>query len=162
MVDNGGNSSIRLTPDTHGIACEIDLPQTATAKELEELIETGTFAGGGMSFLMLMGDGNFKGKVKTENGQQVMEVSQFTCPEVSVTIIPSFSGTSIGITEDDACECDCPECKSGDCDNCSCVNCQCDNCSCGSTMEAAKPLTAHDRTAQSLKLQKIRLDNLEI
>lgn len=97
-LGNTANGSLRLSTDDVGVKVEIDLPGTTAAADVAVLVEDGFV--GGMSFSMLYDDVLTTAE-KNENGKTVMEVSAFTCDEVTVTAIPSFTDTSIGIKADD-------------------------------------------------------------
>jgi hypothetical protein len=82
-----------------------------------------------MSFSMLYDD-VLTTEEKTENAKSVIEVSAFTCDEVTVTAAPSFTDTTIGIKGDDEQSLDAPQQMS----------------------------KAPERIAQTLKLEQLRLE----
>lgn len=94
ILGNTQNKSLRLTSDTTGVKVEIDLPATTQAADVATLVDSKYV--NGMSFSMLYDDVLETAK-KHENGQDIMEVSAFTCDEVTVTAIPSFTATSIQV-----------------------------------------------------------------
>ena len=96
ILGNTGNGSLRIMPDQIGVKVEIDLPNTTQAADVAELVEDKYVTG--MSFSMLWDD-VLVTTDRTENGVEIMEVSAFTCDEVTVTAIPSFTQTSIGVQE---------------------------------------------------------------
>lgn len=95
VIGSTQNGTLRLFPDDQGVRVEIDLPDTTTGRDVEELVENGYV--GGMSFAMV---GEPDSQETTENGQTVVTVSRFECDEVTVTPIPAFVQTSIGIQAD--------------------------------------------------------------
>ena len=98
ILGSTANSTLRLTSDDIGVRVEIDLPDTTQASDVAKLVEGGYV--GGMSFSMLYDD-VLVTTSKTENDQDIVEVSAFTCDEVTVTAIPAYTGTSIGVKHDD-------------------------------------------------------------
>lgn len=96
VIGNTANGTLRITPDDVGVKVEIDLPDTTCGRDVEELVENGYV--GGMSFAMVDAP---KFTMKEEGGQKIMEVSEFTADEVTVTGVPSFADTSVAVTEDD-------------------------------------------------------------
>jgi hypothetical protein len=99
ILGNTGNETLRIIPDEIGIKVEIDLPNTTQAADVAELVEDKYVTG--MSFSMLFDD-VLVTTTKTESGVEIMEVSAFTCDEVTVTAIPSFTATTIGVQEPEA------------------------------------------------------------
>src|SRR5206468_3228136 len=79
-----GNATLRLTSDDVGVKVEIDLPDTSTARDVAELVEDQYVRG--MSFSMLY-DPPVESSTKNEGGIEIMEVSSFTCDEVTVTAV---------------------------------------------------------------------------
>lgn len=129
VLGNTQNKSLRLTSDNTGVKVEIDLPATTQAADVATLVDGGYV--NGMSFSMLYDD-VLVTTSKTENGQDIMEVSAFTCDEVTVTAIPSFTATSIQVQNDSGTPAD------------------------PMAMAHARQ-SAPERTAQALKLEQLRL-----
>ncbi len=129
-----GNGTLRLTPDDVGVKVEIDLPDTNCAEDVAELVEDKYVRG--MSFSMRL-DKPLESINKNENGVEVMEVSSFFCDEVTVTAIPSFTDTAIGLKDDADPDDDEPEAPT-------------------------PPATASARIEQSNRLERLRLDNLTL
>lgn len=94
ILGSTANSTLRLTSDDVGVRVEIDLPATTQAADVATLVDGGYVSG--MSFSMLYDD-ILVTTNKTENGQDIVEVSAFTCDEVTVTAIPAFTATSITV-----------------------------------------------------------------
>lgn len=92
------NKTLRILPDDTGVKVEIDLPNTTQAKDVATLVDGGYV--NGMSFSMLFDDALVTTN-KTENDMEVLEVSAFTCDEVTVTAIPAFTATSISVKADE-------------------------------------------------------------
>jgi HK97 family phage prohead protease len=95
ILGNTANGSLRLSQDDVGVRVEIDLPDTSTARDVQELV--GKKYIGGMSFAMIKLTDYVTSK---ENGVEIMNVTAFTCDEVTVTGIPSFTATSIAVAQD--------------------------------------------------------------
>jgi len=89
------NDSLLIYPDDIGVKVEIILPGTGLAHDTAALV-AGKYISG-MSFAM-------KNKptavVKIENGQRILEATDYLVDEVSVTGIPSFIETTVGILAD--------------------------------------------------------------
>lgn len=96
VIGNTANGTLRLFPDDIGVRVEIDLPDTTSGRDVEELVE-GRYVTG-MSFAMT--DAPEANKV-VENGVNILDVTGFTCDEVTVTAIPAFADTTIDVAEDD-------------------------------------------------------------
>lgn len=90
------NGTLRFSLDDVGCKVEIDLPDTTTGNDAEELIEIGTVSG--MSFAMTEAP---EAEEVEENGQTILNVKAFTCDEVTITAIPAFIETNIEVAEDD-------------------------------------------------------------
>lgn len=99
VIGNTANGTLRLIPDAFGVKVQIDLPDTTSGRDCEELVE-GKYVTG-MSFSMVTSP-IFTDTV--ENGETIMNVSSFVCDEVTITPIPAFVDTTIGIKEDDVAE----------------------------------------------------------
>jgi hypothetical protein len=94
VLGNTANQTLRiLAADDTGIPVEIDLPNTTVANDVAELVSKGYITG--MSFSMANG---FEDYTEEKKGDQfIINVSKFTCDEVTITGIPAFTGTSIGV-----------------------------------------------------------------
>jgi HK97 family phage prohead protease len=92
VLGNTANGTLRLSSDSTGVKVEIDLPDTQTARDVAALVQGGYV--GGMSFAMTDVTDSAASK---ENGQEILEVKKFTLDEVTVTAIPAFEETSIGV-----------------------------------------------------------------
>lgn len=93
VIGNTKNRTLRVFPDSIGVRVEIDLPSTTLGRDLFELIGRGYV--GGMSFQM--DGGPLRSAERVEGGQKIVDVSSFLCNEVTVTAIPAFASTSIGV-----------------------------------------------------------------
>lgn len=81
-----------LPPDDYGQPVEIDLPNTTLGRDTLELVKSKRMKG--MSFAMVEAPTS---EEKTEGGETVLTVSDFLCDEVTVTAIPAFEETTIGV-----------------------------------------------------------------
>ncbi len=124
-----GNGTLRITPDDVGVKVEIDLPDTYCAADVAELVEDKYVTG--MSFSMLLDD-NYASESITEGGIDIEQVTSFLCDEVTVTAIPAFTYTSIGVQSDSDDESD------------------------------DEPVAPFARIEQSIRLDRLRLETLEI
>jgi HK97 family phage prohead protease len=95
VIGNTANNTLRIIPDDTGVRVEIDLPDTCTGRDVEELVEGGYV--GGMSFSMVTAP---EGNETVEAGETILNVTGFVCDEVTVTPIPAFVATSIEVAED--------------------------------------------------------------
>lgn len=128
-----GNGTLRLSSDNVGVKIEIDLPDTQCARDVAELVEDKYVRG--MSFSMLWQGIEYDVK-DADTDNEVMEVKSFLCDEVTVTAIPSFTSTAIGLKDD----------QDPDDDE----------------EETAEPAdTAHARIEQTIRLEQFRLDALQ-
>ena len=96
VIGNTANGTLRIIPDAHGVKVQIDLPDTTSGRDCEELVESRYVTG--MSFSMVSTP-EYTDTI--ENGENIMNVSKFLCDEVTITPIPSFRDTTIEIIEDD-------------------------------------------------------------
>lgn len=143
-VGNTANVTLRFLPaDDYGIPVEIDLPDTTTGRDAEELVENRYVTG--MSFAMV--DAPTATEV-TENGETILNVSDFLCDEVTITAIPAFVETSIEVAEDNV-----PEDEGEDTAD---APAPADTGAMSLSAKSDKAEVIKERTAQSLKLQKIR------
>ncbi len=98
---SNANGTLRMTADATGLRCEIDLPDTTWAHDLCATIDhlkNDTTSAMGMSFGMLP-NGTYA-EVK-EAGQTIREYSAFEFDEVSTTVIPAFTSTTIDAADDE-------------------------------------------------------------
>lgn len=93
VLGSTANGTLKLTPDSVGVRVEINLPNTTLGNDVKELVAQRYVTG--MSFSML-GQGRETNEVK-ENGQTIFNVTKFISDEVTVTPIPAFGETSIGV-----------------------------------------------------------------
>lgn len=92
LIGSTENNSLRFTSDDVGLKVEIDLPNTQAGRDVAELIKGGYCRG--MSFAMV-GEPRFV--TTTENGDYIKDVEAFALDEVTITPIPAFQQTNIGI-----------------------------------------------------------------
>jgi HK97 family phage prohead protease len=95
VLGNTANGTLRIMPDTTGIKVEIDLPDTTGGRDTAELVAKKYI--GGMSFSMQKGFEEYS--TNEEGDETIITVTRFTCDEVTVTGIPAFKSTSIGLSE---------------------------------------------------------------
>ncbi len=97
LIGSTNNNTLRIMPDDVGVKVEIDLPDTSAGRDTAELVEDKYV--GGMSFSMLWDDVLEYDIIDADSENEIMEVKKFTCDEVTVTAIPSFIQTTVGIQE---------------------------------------------------------------
>jgi HK97 family phage prohead protease len=78
--------TLRLSEDDHGLAFEVDLPDTTLGRDVRELVARGDLAG--MSFTAQVGQVE-----RTEGG--VIHRSFKRLVDVSVVTMPAYAGTSV-------------------------------------------------------------------
>jgi HK97 family phage prohead protease len=99
ILGNTANGSLRLgQPDATGIPVEIDLPDTNYGRDTAALVRDGYCQG--MSFSMVNGFEKYA-ESKDATGKKIVDVSQFTCDDITITPIPAFDATTIGPKDDD-------------------------------------------------------------
>lgn len=84
------NQTLRIKPDEFGVKVEIDLPNTQAGRDAFELVDKKYVKG--MSFGVVE---YLEASETLENGQSIRNVGKFTADEVTVTVIPAFTETSI-------------------------------------------------------------------
>ena len=97
-LGNTGNKTLRILPaDATGVPVEIDLNMgTTVGRDVAAWVDRGDVTG--MSFSMANGFEAYTEEVSDDEDQpDTITVNKFTCDEVTVTAIPAFVGTSIGI-----------------------------------------------------------------
>lgn len=95
VLGSTANGTLRLTMDANGVNVEIDLPDTSYARDLVTIIDhlqADDKSTMGMSFGMLPG-GEYTEAM--ENGQMIRNYSSFQFDEVSTTVIPAFTSTTV-------------------------------------------------------------------
>lgn len=96
VLGSTGNGTLRLNADAYGLRVEIDPPDTSYARDVCELVEDGYVRG--MSFGMFP----VKSHTVREGGETVTVYDEIIVDEVTITCIPAFPETSIGIQGDGA------------------------------------------------------------
>lgn len=86
------SQTLRILPDGVGVRVEVELPDTTVGRDVAELVRTRRIRG--MSF-GIPGDPVYT--TSSENGLVIRNYSRFLFDEVTVTPIPAFEETSIGI-----------------------------------------------------------------
>lgn len=96
VIGNTANGTLRMYPDDYGVKVQIDLPDTTSGRDCEELVE-GRYVTG-MSFSMVTSP---VATETVEGGETILNVSSFVCDEVTITPIPAFTDTTLDVKEDD-------------------------------------------------------------
>ena len=89
------NGTLRIYPDETGVRVEIDLPDTSVGRDVAALVKRGDVAG--MSFAMVSSP---KAHETEEDGVTVLNAESYHVDEVTVTPIPAFTETSVGVKAD--------------------------------------------------------------
>lgn len=98
FLGSTADGSVRLSSDDVGVKSEIDLPDTTLGRDLEWLVGHGRIRG--MSFAMIAAPGSYS--VSKEDGIEIRSFSNFEVDEVTITPIPAFIETSIGVKSDES------------------------------------------------------------
>lgn len=93
VLGSTANQTLTLTPDEFGLRADVALPDTQLARDVAALVKRGDV--GGMSFRMTKPPA---GKFSLESGRKVLNVDPFSFDEVTVTAIPAFVQTAVGVT----------------------------------------------------------------
>lgn len=83
--------TLRLSVDARGLRYEIDPPDTATGREVVELLRRGDVSGS--SFMFEVTDG----ASRKENGVYIREISGVKLYDVGPVTFPAYTGTEAGI-----------------------------------------------------------------
>jgi hypothetical protein len=132
VLGNTANGTLRLSPDPTGVSVEIDPPETGAASDVVVLVRDKYVTA--MSFSMLFDDDLEYEIVKADNDGETMVVSKFNCDEVTITPIPSFIETTIGVQADDG----------------------------QSAGDPLNMSAAPERIAQAMKLEQLRLNSISL
>lgn len=92
VLGSTANNTLRITPDDVGVRVEIDLPNTSAGRDVAVLVNRGDVRG--MSFAMVDDPTVTR---TTENGIAVQNASSYLVDEVTVTAIPAFVESTVGI-----------------------------------------------------------------
>jgi HK97 family phage prohead protease len=135
VIGNTANNTLRIgQADATGIPIEIDLPDTTTGNDIAELVSKGYIAG--MSFSMANGFEQYS--EANVSGTNVLTCTKFTVDEVTVTAVPAFTSTSIGVKDDEDTDSD------------------------DDANDTDEPIDLSSRITASLKLKKMRLADLSM
>jgi len=95
------NQTLRiLAADDTGVPIELDLDMNTTAGRNTAAYVRSELVGG-MSFSMANGFEDYT-ETKDDSGDKIVNAAKYTVDEVSVTPIPAFSDSSIGVKQDDS------------------------------------------------------------
>lgn len=132
------NGTLRIgEPDEIGVPIEIDLNMDTTlGRDVYAMVSRGDVAG--MSFSMANGFEDYT-ESTDPSGQAVITCTKFTADEVTITPIPAFANTTIGVAGDE------DETPHG-----------------GMAAVEPRPVSMSDRAAASTKLLKYRLDRVSL
>jgi HK97 family phage prohead protease len=92
VIGTTNNGTLRYSEDNVGVRVEIDLPNTNAGRDVAELVRRGDVRG--MSF-GIPDEPTYT--ETTVDGLKVRDYSRFTVDEVTITPIPAFAQTIIGI-----------------------------------------------------------------
>lgn len=93
LLGRRSNGTLRLAADDDGLAFEVDLPDTAYARDVKNLVAGGYLAGA--SFGFLPGKDNLS---TAKDGRQLRTHTQIRrLLDVSVVALPAYEGTSVAL-----------------------------------------------------------------
>ncbi|HEY2467991.1 MAG TPA: HK97 family phage prohead protease [Terracidiphilus sp.] len=134
--------TLRVSVDTHGLAYEVDPPDTQAARDLMVSMRRGDVTQSSFGFVVRRDQWTeINGEVK----RLILEMEELF--DVSPVTYPAYPTASSGVRslpasmpaelrsrfakrDDEECMCDCAECLDGDCSDCSDVDCSDPNCIC--------------------------------
>jgi HK97 family phage prohead protease len=82
------SGTLRLSEDSRGLAFDLDLPDTTTARDVLALVERGDVGGMSFAFRVKPGGERWQGKHRTLRGLDLLEISV-------VSAWPAYDGTSV-------------------------------------------------------------------
>ena len=88
------NGTLKVASDSYGVKVTIDLPDTTAGRDTYTNVKSGLVRG--MSFGMLMAGAEFTTATDAD-GDEVDTFSRYSVDEVTITAIPAFVQTSIGV-----------------------------------------------------------------
>jgi HK97 family phage prohead protease len=91
------NNTLSLASDAYGVKATIELPNTTVGRDVAELVRSGIVKG--MSFGMLLDGASFTTSTDAD-GDEVDLFTSFRADEVTITPVPAFTGTSVGVAGD--------------------------------------------------------------
>lgn len=89
------DGTLTLTPDGVGVKAKIVLPTTTLGKDTAINVSTGLIRG--MSFALMYDGAEFHTETD-DDGNETMVYTKFRCNEVTITPIPAFTQSSIGVS----------------------------------------------------------------
>lgn len=92
LLARTGNDSLRLSNDSHGLAFELDIPETSLGNDLRSMIDAGLITG--CSFAFVAGEQRWD---RHEGRDLRVHTSVSRIVDVSVVTTPAYSGTSVAL-----------------------------------------------------------------
>ena len=87
------SGTLRVTPDSKGLAFEVDLPNTSYANDLRELVARGDISQASFAFTY-----DTYNKLERADGSTLIEVTSVgRLFDVSAVTVPAYQGTSVGL-----------------------------------------------------------------
>lgn len=93
VLGRRGAGTLRLTEDAKGLAFEIDVPDTATARDLVVSVERGDIKGASFAFTVPKGGDHWD----VRGGQAIRELRDVDLHEITVTAQPAYQDTSVAV-----------------------------------------------------------------
>jgi len=156
VLGRTASGTLRLTIDDHGVAYEVDPPDTQAARDLIVSMRRGDVTQSSFGMVVKRDQWTeINGQVK----RLILEMAEFF--DVSPVTYPAYPTATSGVRsiptsmpaelrsmiekrDEDMCACDCPECLAGDCEDCSNADCTDANCDCMDYEEDSARAAEHE------------------
>jgi len=159
--------TLTLTQDSHGLAFNVTLPNTAIAADTAENIRLGNLDACSFGFNVPSGGDKW---TSTSDGAVLRTLLDVNLAEVSITSFAAYPATSVSLrslpssmrglitrANENGCDCDCAECLDGDCESCSMLDCddaECAEHGCPNQDEdRSRPLSLSEQRTMHMRLE---------
>jgi HK97 family phage prohead protease len=93
VLGRRGAGTLRLSQDSRGLAFEIDVPDTTTARDLVVSVERGDIRGASFAFSVPKGGDTWD----VRGGQAIRELRDVDLHEITITPVPAYQDTSVAV-----------------------------------------------------------------
>ncbi len=91
LLGNTRSGTLKLSEDHHGLAFELELPNTSYASDVRALVERGDIAGCSFGFVVEQDDW------RTHAGQVERDLITVNLKEITITSNPAYADTSVAL-----------------------------------------------------------------